>query len=186
MLKRGQLLTIFLKGLLKATVAIGFSSLVIWFAAGQISKISASIAQQRRLAYLSEKRSELAASLRASLKDTDSFVTSLKGPLIKPEDSLEFLSTLESFANQNSMTQNVRFGSPIALTAPNIALPVASVDYTNEMTGTWQTLSRYLNQIESARYYSAINSISLNASTEKGLNGLTNIVISGKVYVSQE
>lgn len=186
MFQRNQLIALVGSSVLKVGVAVGVASVITWFTASRIVTISDSIVRLRTLAAISERRATSTAALRSALKEVEATSTAARAPLIQPENILEFVSVLESIASQTSMTQKVRFGVPVPYSGPGAQLPVASVDFTIELAGTQATMLRYLSLLESARYYAAVHSISLNASTPQGLNGASTIVLTGTLYVSQE
>lgn len=181
--QRSQLMRIVAVNTLKIAAAAGVSLGICWFSAQRITQITESITNLRTLAAVSERRTESTAKLRADLASLAPIESALKQALIGAEDTLEFIATLESIASQATMTQRVRFGSPIPFSGT--MLPVSTLDFTAELSGTKQTLARYFSLLETARYYTSINSISLNATTDRGWNGLSNIVLSGKLYVTE-
>jgi len=181
--QRSHLIRVLASSILKVLSAVGVAGVIVWFSSARINAITASIIQQRKIAAISSHRAEATAKLRTDFKTVENTSSALQGALISPEDSLLYLAYLESIAAQSTMTQKVRFGSPVPV--PGMKMPISTLDYTIELSGTHQTLQKYLSLLETGRYYSSVNSLSLNSSTDSGWDGVSNIVLSGKLYVSE-
>jgi hypothetical protein len=181
--QRSHLIRVLASSLFKVLGAISVAGIVVWFSSARINAITASIVQQRKIAAISSHRAEATAKLRADFKTVENSGSALQSALISPEDSLLYLAYLESIAAQSTMTQKVRFGSPIPYSG--VKLPISTLEYTIELSGTHQTLQKYLSLLETGRYYSSITSLALNSSTDSGWDGVSNIVLSGKLYVSE-
>jgi hypothetical protein len=166
-----------------ALLVVFAASAGIVFMAKQISGITKNLEQKRKLELILEKRTEITARLGQEIKTIGNTDKAIEHAYPPANNILDFVSTIESLADQNSIIQTVKFGEPVeAIDIPQ-DFKVAKTDYLLTMNGTVLTLRNYLRGIEAIPYMTKINSINLNAPVEKGWEGNSSITVNGALFV---
>lgn len=136
----------------------------------QITRLSDDVLKNRRLASALEKRTELFASIK---RDSDLVGTNdllIEQAFVPSNNILEFISTLESLALKNGVTQSFNFGNPVPSTI-SAPFPLAMVTYSNSLNGDLKAFSNYLKDFERLHYFTKIESLSITAEDKTGWRG---------------
>ncbi|MBI4812412.1 hypothetical protein HY798_03170 [Candidatus Falkowbacteria bacterium] len=171
MFNKKQLFFAVSKQLLRAGAVIFVAFLAIIFFSRQISKISRSIAEQRSLSSVLEKRNDTLAQLRKDFEVIDGFDAKIENAIPPVDNILDFVSSLEDLAETNSIDQTLSFESPVS----------SSINYGINLNGNIISLIKYLKSFEKLPYFTAISSINLSA-PYGDWNGNSSVSLRAKVH----
>lgn len=166
--------------LLFATAA----AVAILFISRSIVKIGDSLAQKEELSRILSNRVENAQHLEEALKIIGNNDQKIQEAYLPADNILDFVSALESIANQNSLQQSLRFTEPVPFSDAT-DIPKAKTDFTITLNGTIITLKSYLQQLELLPFMAKVNMVNLLAAPPSGWEGNSAITINGTLYVRQ-
>ena len=172
MFNKKQLFFIILKNLARAGVVIFVAVLVIIFFSKQISKISHSIAEQRALSFVLEKRNETLEALRKDFEIIDGADDQIQGALPPADNILDFVSDLEDLGDTSSLNQTFAFESP------NNSV----INYSISISADIFSFIKYLKDFEKLPYFTSITGMNLSA-PHGDWNGNSVISLRSKVYI---
>src|SRR3989344_3127601 len=170
---------IIVKTLLRAALAICGALLVVYGTSVQIAATTDSIAEKKTASLFLQKRSQFLANLRLELSEVGANDAKLARALPPDDNISEFLSTLKSLADWNSLQSSIQVNPPTSLFEKGTVF-VSGIAYTIAMNGTVVTLERYLEGFEALPYFSGISSISI--SSPSGWEGNSLISIGATLY----
>lgn len=170
MFSRKQLIIKILKLAARAVIAVIVAAIVVIFFSQRISKISASLAEQRASAFILEKRSETNAQLKEDFKIVGEADKKINDAFPPADNILGFVAALETLALRNSLQQSLGFGAPAD----------SSIDYSITLSGNIFIFINYLKDFEKFPFFTAISSVDLNA--PGGWEGNSTISMRAKVY----
>jgi Tfp pilus assembly protein PilO len=161
--------------LIVALIGIGIFS-------GQISKISDSVYEKQKIALLLSRRNENLTMLKGNLARVGTADVQIENAFPTTDNILEFVSAMETLANQYGVRQTLRFGNATPLPEFAESFPLSTLDYSLTLNGNIGLLISYLEDFEKLPFITAIQSMSINA----GSNGWVNesqISIAAKLYI---
>ena len=170
---------VIIKNLLRAIAAVCGTLLVIYFTSGQITTTGNSTAEKKAASLFLQKRSQVLANLRLELSEVGANDAKLARALPPDDNISEFLSTLKSLADWNSLQSSIQVNPPTSLFEKGTVF-VSGIAYTIAMNGTVVTLERYLEGFEALPYFSGISSITI--SSPSGWEGNSSISIGATLY----
>ncbi len=174
------------KDALKAGIAIGIALIAVWLLGGEIKKISRAVTEKMVFASLAERRNNDMLQLKNDFMYIAGRDKKISAALLPADNILEFVDALEKLAQKKSITQSIKFSSPVPFVAASGSvggLPLLSVDYNVTLTGNITTLMEYLKDFEKLPYFSSISSIQINAVPGGTWNDNSTISIQAKLYV---
>lgn len=183
MINKKQLLISIAKDVLKSAVFVIIAIVVVIFAEKKIVKIADSLQEKIVLGSVLDKSNETSLKLREDFKIVGEKDKKIQAAFILADNILEFVGILESLAKQHSLTQTVKFSSPVPVPNQSGNLNLASIDYNIVLNGNVSTLASYIKDFEKLPYFSGISSITLNATPAQGWNDNSSIFIQAKLYV---
>ncbi|HAT68626.1 MAG: hypothetical protein A2481_02225 [Candidatus Yonathbacteria bacterium RIFOXYC2_FULL_47_9] len=150
-----------------AILAIGASVLVAVLLSQEITRLSDDVLKNRQLASALEERTELFAAVK---RDTELVGTNdllIEQAFISSNNILGFVAVLESLVLKNGITQAFHFDTPAPspISAP---FPLATVTYSNSLSGNLVAFSNYLKDFERLPYFTKIESLSISSSGKPG------------------
>lgn len=153
-----------------AVLAIGTSVLAAILLSQEITRLSDDVLKNRKLASALEKRTELFAAVK---RDTELVGTNdvlIEQAFISSNNILGFVAVLESLALKNGITQAFHFDTPTPspISAP---FPLATVTYSNSISGNLTSFSNYLKDFERLPYFTKIESLSISSGEKSGWVG---------------
>ncbi len=170
------------RNLIRGFIMMAITIVLVFFSSGQISGISKSIIENKKASLILQKRSEIVSALRSDFKLVGDKEDEIEDAMLPEDDIMEFVAVLESLANQNSLQQSLRFGTPVPV--PNMA-GFASIDFSLSINGNIFTFLNYIKGFEKLPYAAGISAIGFQALTDKGWENNSSISIQGKLYVRQ-
>ncbi len=153
-----------------AILAVMAALLATGLLSQQITRLSEDVLKNRYLASALEKRTELFASIKRDAELVGTNDVLIERAFIPSDNILEFVSTLESLALKNGVTQSFNFGNPMPSTI-SAPFPLAMVTYSNSLNGDLKAFSSYLKEFEQLHYFTKIESLSITASDKSGWRG---------------
>lgn len=153
-----------------AITAITVSLIITWFLSQQIIRISDDALKNRQLSATLEKRTETFALIK---RDTDFIGTNdilIERAFIPSDNILDFITTLENLALKNGLAGSFHFDTPIPSTV-SAPFPLASVSYSNTLSGSVANFSTYLKDFEQLPYFTKIENLSISSLDISGWNG---------------
>jgi len=143
-----------------AILAIGASVLVAVLLSQEITRLSDDVLKNR----------QLASALAAVKRDTELVGTNdllIEQAFISSNNILGFVAVLESLVLKNGITQAFHFDTPAPspISAP---FPLATVTYSNSLSGNLVAFSNYLKDFERLPYFTKIESLSISSSGKPG------------------
>jgi len=170
---------IIIKNLLRAVAAVCGTLLLAYFTSSQITTTGNSIAEKKAASLFLQKRSRILADLRLELSEVGANDIKLARALPPDDNISEFLSTLKSLADQNSLQSSPRVDPPISLFEKG-TISVSGIAYTITLNGTVVTLERYLEGFEALPYFTGISNMSI--SSPSGWEGNSSISVGATLY----
>lgn len=155
---------------LVAVAVVAVSLVVTWVLSIQIARISDDVLKNRNLASALEKRTEVFAVVKHDTEIIGTNDVLIERAFIPSDNILEFVATLESLALKNGVTESFHFDNPTPSTI-SAPFPLATVIYSNTLSGTVQTFSNYLKDFEHLPYFTKIESLSISLQGGAGLDG---------------
>ncbi len=154
-----------------AGIAITISLIATGLLSRQIARLSSNTQKNRLLASALEKRTDLFTAIK---RDSDLIGTNdvlIEQAFIPSDNILEFVAALESLSLKNGILQAFHFDVPApgTFSAP---FPLASVAYSNSLSGNLSAFSNYLKDFERLHYFTKIESLSISAQDKSGWRGL--------------
>lgn len=184
MLSKKQIILKIAKDGIKVLIAAGIALAAVWFFSREITRISNSMAEKTALTSLMESRNDIILKLKNDLEPIGNKKVKIEQALPPADNILEFIGALESLAAKHSLTQNIKFSSPIPLAAvAGESLNFYSIDYNLTLNGSVSTLILYLKDFERLPYFSGVNSFTLNAQAPNTWSDNSVISIQAKLYV---
>lgn len=151
MFEKHYLLKEIFKYLLRATLAMVLALSIVLFFKGEILQISKSISEQKRTAFILERRSQTIRQLEQDLKVIKNNETLISFSMPSADNVVDFKASLDSIANRLSLQQSVTFGMPLQ--------DQKSIDYSISLTANAVTFLSYLEEFEKLPYLTKITSI---------------------------
>ncbi|KKU82185.1 MAG: hypothetical protein UY07_C0002G0042 [Parcubacteria group bacterium GW2011_GWA1_47_8] len=164
-----------------ALVVVGIAGAVVFFFARKIEKISTTVVINRNLATSLEKRTGVFTTLKRDTEIVGTNDTFIEGAFLPADNILAFISTLESLALKNGITQTFNFDSP---TPANIdtPLPLLQITYTNNIPSNVFAFSNYLKDFEKLPYFTKIESLNITAQSPTGWSSTSNASFRAILY----
>lgn len=164
-----------------AISAIAIAALAIWFLAREIERISDTVVKNRNLVTMLEKRAEFFSTLERDAIIVGTNDTTLEHSFLSSDNILEFVSSLESIALKNTVTQNFNFENPVMspISAP---FQLSTIGYQNTVSLNIFALSNYLKDFERLPYFTKIDSLSISSQDTAGWRGTSNASFHATLY----
>ncbi|MEK7459983.1 MAG: hypothetical protein AAB628_00300 [Patescibacteria group bacterium] len=153
-----------------AISAVVVTLIVTWILSQQIIRLSDDVLKNRHLASALEKRTEIFTAIK---RDTDFIGTNdalIERAFIPSDNILDFVATLESLALKNGLTESFHFDNPTPSTI-SAPFPLATVAYSNTLSGNVANFSSYLKDFEQLHYFTKIENLSISSSGASGWDG---------------
>jgi hypothetical protein len=167
---------------LVAVLALGSLSVFIMH---DITRISNSLTEEKRLTLLLEKREAITHTLASNLIVVGENEGRIRSALLPVDNILQFVGSLEGVASETSVTQQVHFGTPVPYETPeDPSLHAARVDYTASLRGNIVTFTNYLKAVEQLPYFAGVSAFNFNSPPEQGWKADSDINIRAKIYVT--
>lgn len=184
MFERTKLRKLIISYLLWIIGAIAVASVVVGVCAGQITKVSKSLVEKRRLAAILEQKNETLRQLEKDLAVIGSQEKKIREALPPSSNILDFIADLEGLAARSSVKQTTRFGTPVPVSPEGTeGISIAKVDYGITINGNIFTLQSYMKNFDNLPYFTKINSFSIQSGKELGWEGESSISINATVFV---
>lgn len=153
-----------------AFLSVVVSLIVISFLSRQITHLSNDAQKNRLLASTLEKRTELFTAIKRDSDLVGSNDILIENAFIPSSNILDFVATLEGLSLKNGIVQAFHFDtpSPSTISAP---FPLATITYSNSLSGDLASLSNYLKDFERLHYFTKIESLSISAQDKSGWRG---------------
>lgn len=174
------------KDALKAGIVVLAAAVLTWFLGKEITKISRAVTEKAVFASLAERRNEDMMQLKNDFTYINGRDKKIMSALLSADNVLEFVDALEKLAQKHSLTQSVKFSTPVpsaAVGSSAAGIAMLNVDYTITLTGTVSALRDYLKDFEKLPYFSSITAIQVNAASGETWNENSTISIQAKLYV---
>lgn len=167
----------------------GFSVLVaigsIYFFSRQIEASTRSITKNRATAAELEKRTILLNALKNDTETIGNGDTAIERAYPSADNILEFISVIEDLGFRNGMMQSFHFETPI-ISDRSAPFPLATVRYTNTLSGSTASFLNYLKEFEGLPYLTKINNLTLTAQRkEVGIREALTASYSATLYTKQ-
>ncbi len=155
--------------------------LCIFLLSGEIEKIADSVVKNRKLASTLEQRTSLLSQLSRDAQIIGNNNITIRNAFVPSDNITEFISALESIALKNGTTQTFRFNSPIPATiaAP---FPLNIITYQNTLSINLPTFIQYLKDLEDLPFFTKVDSLTISAQSEQGLQGVTSATFNATLY----
>lgn len=164
-MNRKKTISIILKHLLRAFIALAISSALIFIISRQISKIGNSLMENKKLSFIFEKRNETIKKLRQDFEMIGGNAQKMQNALPPADNILEFVGALESLSAQNSLAQSLKFDTPVDFSSVQDGnLKISTVDYNINLNGNIFILLNYLRSFEKLPYFTGISFFNLSGS----------------------
>jgi Tfp pilus assembly protein PilO len=184
MFERTQLRKLITSFALRIVAAVVVTAIIVTICANQITKISRSILEKKRLATILEQKSETLRQLEQDLAIIGTGDAKIREALPPSNNILDFIAVLEALAVRSSVKQTTRFGTPTPVTPEGSeGMPIAKIDYSISINGNVHTLYSYLKNFENLPYFTRINSFSIQSGSELGWEGESTVSIGASVFV---
>ncbi|MBI3634153.1 MAG: hypothetical protein HY228_00865 [Candidatus Yonathbacteria bacterium] len=140
------------------------------FLSRQITHLSNDAQKNRLLASALEKRTDLFTVIKRDSEIIGTNDILIEQAFIPSNNILEFVAALESLSLKNGTVQAFHFDVPTpgAFSAP---FPLATVTYSNSLSGNLATFSNYLKDFERLHYFTKIESLNISAQDKSGWRG---------------
>lgn len=185
LLNKKQLLSSILKHIVSALIIVVILGILGTFIMRNITRISASLTEERRLTLLLEKREAITHTLASNLLIVGENEGRMRGALPPVDNILQFVGSLEGVASETSVTQQLHFGTPIPYDVPgDPSSHIARLDYTANLRGNIILFINYLNAVEQLPYFAGVNAFNFNSPPEQGWKADSDINIRAKIYVT--
>ena len=116
--------------------------------------------------------------IKESIKQVESNIDGINGALIEPGQELEFVRALETIARNNQIKMEINsdfIGSKMSKEVQQIPIKL-------NLTGNYQQIVQFLQDIESLPYYYNIDSLVANSrTTASGINIISQVT--GNTYL---
>lgn len=153
-----------------AGIAIVISLIVTILLSRQIARLSSDTQKNRLLARALEKRTDLFTAIKrdSALIGTNDIL--IEQAFIPSDNILEFVAALESLSLRNGVVQAFHFDvpTPSGIPAP---FPLATIAYSNSLSGNLSTFSNYLRDFERLHYFTKIESLNISSQDTSGWRG---------------
>lgn len=150
------------KHLLIGFVVVIFSSLLVFFLSGQISKVSKEATKNLELATELSERTSLLSTLKYDIGIIGTNDTIIKGSFIPSNNILEFVAILKSLALKNGVTHTFNFGIPSSAPTEGQFL-ITPIPYQNSINTNISTFIIYLKAFEKLPYFTKIDSLAITS-----------------------
>ena len=184
MFERKQLQKQLFSYLLRIAVAVLMGVIIIHIASGQITKISTSLAEKKRLSLLLQRKSETTRQLAQDLAVVGDNDKKILAALPPAQNILDFIGVLDNLAAKNSIKQTTKFNTPVPVSPEGgEGISIQKIDYSISLSGNVFTLMSYLKDFENLPYFTKINSFNIQGGSSLGWEGESTISIQAIVYV---
>ncbi len=155
------------KQIIIAFAAVGVALIAVYFLSREIERVSNNVATNRQLAEKLSKRTDLFSVLARDAAFVGTNDTALERAFVPADDIIEFISTLESTALKNGVTQAFNFGNPIPA-AEASPFPLSTIEYQNTLSLNITSFSAYLKDFEKLPYFTRIDGLSFSSQDGAG------------------
>lgn len=129
-----------------------------------------------KLAILKQQSSNIAA-MKSDYSKIQNDIEKISQVFIPKKDTLQFITTLENIAAQNNVTQIIQVEGINISDLEQGTKEVKSLPIQLTLTGDFNSIVQYLNQLEALTYYINFNKLDLTGSGTS-----VNLIISGLTY----
>lgn len=166
-----------------AILAVVLALIVAGILSQQITHLSNDAQKNHLLASALEKRTELFTTIKRDTEIVGANDTLIEQAFIPSNNILEFVATLEALSLKNGIIQAFHFDTPItgAVSPP---FPLATVAYSNSLSGDLSAFSNYLKDFEQLHYFTKIESLSISAQDKSGWRGASTMSYRASIYTN--
>jgi Tfp pilus assembly protein PilO len=158
---------------------LAVQAICIFYLVNYLNKKIIETNQKQRLLAVAKAERLSSVSLQNNFKKIENFLPTLDSVFPTIENLYYFVSQLESLANQT--------GNRIAIqiTSSQVSVDDATganfVSFNASMNGSYESLKKYLKELNSGRYFVEIDSFSISGSPT--VNNESTMNLSGKIFV---
>lgn len=157
------------------------TSIIIMFLSNQITKISDSVVQNKKLANKLAERTNLLDKLKQDVDVVGNGDVLINNAFVPTDNIIDFISALESLAIRNSVIQAPTFNSPTETTI-SAPFPVNIINYHNSLSGTISTFIKYTKDFEKLSYFTKINGFNISSQSPLGIEGASTVSFDATLY----
>lgn len=176
-----NLLMLVLRHTLIASGVIAVALVVVIFLANQITHLTENVLRNRQLASTLEARTELFSNLKRDTTIVGTNDTVISNAFVPSDNILDFISSLESIALKNGVTQTFRFETP-ATARIDAPFTIESIAYANTLNTNTLTFSNYLKEFERLPYFTKIDSFTISSQDKTGIRNASTASIRATLY----
>lgn len=184
MITKKQLTLIMIRNLVIIAIFAGVALSVVIYSANQMSQISNSVNEKKKISFALQKRSETYSNLKNEFSVLGNTEKALEGALVPSDDISNFISAIEALGVKNGVNQSYKFGAVNQATEQG-GITVSNIDYSIKIRATMQSAILYLKNFEDMPYFSSILNISVTPNTAEGLNGVSDVLLNARLYTKQ-
>lgn len=164
-------------GVTVVILAIQFSA--IFFLIQYLNKSVIDIKEKRRLLSIVKAEKLSSVSLQNDLKKIENFLPLMETVFPNEENLYYFISKLESLATKTGNKISIQ------ITSSKVAVDSATesnyVAFNATMNGNYDSLKRYLRELNSGRYFVSVDSLSISGSPS--INNESTMNLSGRIFL---
>ncbi|OHA79570.1 MAG: hypothetical protein A2747_03985 [Candidatus Yonathbacteria bacterium RIFCSPHIGHO2_01_FULL_44_41] len=160
-----NLFTLVTKYILIAFAVVLFTSGVVFFLSGQITKVSNRTAKDRQLVTMLSERTAVLSNLKHDTDIIGANESTIKQAFIPSNNILEFVAAFENLASKNGLTQAFHFSSPTTMDTGS-PITLTTIGYQNNISSNVSVFINYLKDFERLPYFTKIDSINISSGKE--------------------
>jgi len=123
-------------------------------------------------------RGQLQKKVRDNYNSIKNDIGFLDEFLLKENQELQYITTLEHYANENNVSLEITIGEPQRKPQQRFSI----LPFTLQLSGNWPAIVKWLSDIETLPYYTNIKEITVTARDAQGKDRASSVSISAETY----
>lgn len=166
-------------------ILLGISIGTIIFLRTRIEKIQTTLQENQRLIRSLERRGEIISELRKQFEEIKTADTTIIDAFPYSDDILSTINSIEVIANTHGLQIVKQFGTPtLFMTIPD-GTKISVIPFSLSLQGNVNSLTKFLNAIESLPYFISISSASIQSQSVSDWNDTSSIALNGSLYTRE-